>query len=69
MEAPQVLKIDSASPLLGMYLKKMKMLKKDACILMFTVALVATAKTWKQTSSPSTDDWITMQCVYTAEHY
>ena len=28
METPQLLKIDSASPLLGMYLKKMKTLKK-----------------------------------------
>ena len=44
-------------PLLGIYPDK-TFLKKDACTLMFIVALFTRAKTWEQPTCPSTDDWI-----------
>ena len=37
---------------------------------MFTAALSATAKTWKQPKCPSTDEWIKkMWYIYTMEYY
>ena len=37
---------------------------------MFTVALFTTAKTWKQPSCPSTDEWIKkLWFIYTKEYY
>ena len=32
--------------------------KKDTCTPMFIAALYTTAKTWKQPTCPSTEDWI-----------
>ena len=44
---------DPAIPLLGIYLKKMKILTwKDTCTPMFTVALFTRGKIWKQPKCP-----------------
>ena len=48
---------DPAIPPLGIYSEK-AIIKKDACTPMFTVALFTTARTWKQTRCPLTDEWI-----------
>ena len=48
---------DPAIPLLGIYLDK-TFLEKDTCTYMFTAALFAIAKAWKQPKCPSTDEWI-----------
>ena len=34
-----------------------------------TAALFTTAKTWKQTQCPLTDEWIKMWYIYTMEYY
>ena len=49
------LPFDPAIPLLGIYPEK-TMTRKDACTLMFTVALYTIAKTWKQPKCPSTEE-------------
>ena len=50
---------DTAIPLLGICLKKMKtLLQKDTCILAFIAALFTIVKIWKQPKCPSTDEWI-----------
>ena len=36
---------------------------------MFTAALFAIAKTWKQPKCPSTDEWIKMWYIYAMEYY
>ena len=36
---------------------------------MFTVALFTTAKTWKQTKSPSTHEWVKMWYKYRKEYH
>ena len=36
---------------------------------MFIGAVFTTAKTWKQSKCPSTDDWIKMWYIYTIEYY
>ena len=36
---------------------------------MFTAALFAVAKTWKQPKCPSTEEWIKMWYVFTMEYY
>ena len=46
-----------AIPLLGIYLEK-NMIRKDTCTPMFTAAQIITAKTWKQSKYPSTEEWI-----------
>ena len=49
---------DSAIPLLGIYPKDYtSFYYKDACTLMFIVALFTIAKTWNQSKCPSTTDW------------
>ena len=48
---------DAATPLLGICLEK-NMVQKDTCTLKLTAALLTRAETWKQTSCPSTDEWI-----------
>jgi len=53
---------------LGMYPKKEGALK-NACSPMFTAALFAIAKTWKQPKCLSTEEWIKkMWCTYTHTH-
>ena len=51
------LPFDPAIPLLGIYPEKTTTLK-DTCTPMFTAALFAIAKTWKQPKCPSTEEWI-----------
>ena len=46
------------------------MTQKDTCTPMFTAALYAIAKTWKQPKCPLTEEWIQeMQYIYTMEYY
>ena len=47
----------AATPLLGRYLDKI-FIEKDTCAPMFITALSTTAKTWKQSKCPLTDEWI-----------
>ena len=50
---------DPASPLLGIYLEKMRtLIRKDTCTPMFIAALFIVAKTWKQPKCPSKDEWL-----------
>ena len=48
---------DPAIPLLGIYLEETK-IERDTCIFLFSAALFATTRTWKQPRGPSTDEWI-----------
>ena len=48
---------DPAIPLLGIYPDK-TIIQKDSCTPMFTAVLVTIARTWKQTKSPCTEEWI-----------
>ena len=36
---------------------------------MFTAAVLTIAKTWKQSKSPSTDEWIKMWYIYIMEYH
>ena len=36
---------------------------------MFTAALLKIVKTWKQSKSPSTEEWIKKTYIYTMEYY
>ena len=63
------LPFDPAVPLLGIYPEKTTT-RKGTCTLMFTAAPFSIAKTWKQPTCPSTEEWIKkMWCVYTMEYY
>ena len=63
------LSYDSASPLLGIYPEKIKILK-DTCTLMLTAALFMTARTWKQPKCPPTNEWMKkIRSIYTMEYY
>lgn len=44
-------------------------MQKDTGTPMFTAALFAIARTWKQPSCPSTDEWIKLWYIQTVEHY
>ena len=45
-------------------------MEKDTCIPLFTAALFATARTWKQPRCSSTDEWIKkLRYIYTTEYY
>ena len=60
---------DPAIPLLGIYPKETKV-EKDTCTPMFIAALFTTARTWKQPTCQSTDEWIKkLWYVYTMEYY
>ena len=48
---------DPAIPLLGIYPEEIKT-EKDTCTPMFTAALLTIARTRKQPTRPSTDEWI-----------
>ena len=50
---------DLAIPLLGMYLKEMKLTyPRDICTPMVIAILFITAKTWKQHKHSLTDEWL-----------
>ena len=55
---------DPEIPLLGIYTEETK-IETDTCIPLFTAALSATARTWKQPRCPSTDEWIKKCDTYT----
>ena len=61
---------DPATPLLGIYPEKTTT-RKDTCTPMFSAALSAIAKTWKQPKCPSTGEWIKKMryMMYTMEYY
>ena len=48
---------EPAIPLLGIYPEEIK-IEKDICIPLFTAALFAIARTWKQLRRSSTDEWM-----------
>ena len=48
---------EPAIPLLGIYPEEIK-IEKDTCIPLFTAALFAIARTWKQLRRSSTDEWV-----------
>ena len=62
---------DPETPLLDIYLKKLKtFICKDICTPMFTAALFTAAKMRRQLKCPSTGDWIkTMWSICTMEYY
>ena len=63
------LPFDPAVPLLGIYPEKTTT-PKDTCTPMFTAALFAIAKTWKQSKCASTEEWIKkMWYIYTMKYY
>ena len=60
---------DPAIPLLGIHPEK-TIIQKQSCTTMFTAALFAIARTWKQPKCPSTDEWMQkMWHIYTMEYY
>ena len=64
IELPYILAI----PLLGIYPDK-TFLEKDTYTPMFTAALFAIVKTWKQLKCPLTDEQIKMWYIYPMEYY
>jgi hypothetical protein len=65
-----VLPEDPAIPLLGIYPEDVATGNKDECSTMFIVALFITAKSWKESRCPSTEEWIQkMWYFYTMEYY
>uniref|UniRef100_A0A5F9CME4 RNA-directed DNA polymerase n=1 Tax=Oryctolagus cuniculus TaxID=9986 RepID=A0A5F9CME4_RABIT len=65
------LPFDPAIPLLGIYPKEFKLIKKKAvCTLMFIAAQFTIAKTWNQPKCPSMVDWIKkLWDMYSLEYY
>ena len=60
---------DPAIPLLGIYPEETK-IESDTCIPLFTAALFTIARTWKQSSCSSIDEWIKkLWYTYTIECY
>ena len=60
---------DPAIPLLGIHNEETR-IKRDTCTQMFNAALFTIARTWKQPSCPSADEWIRkLWCIYTMEYY
>ena len=60
---------DPAIPLLGIYPEETKT-EKYTCIPLFIAALFTIARTWKQPSYPSIDEWIKkLRYIYTMEYY
>ena len=56
-------------PLLGIYTEETK-IEKDTCTPMFIAALFTIARTWKQPTCRSTDEWIKkLWYIYTMEYY
>ena len=60
---------DPAIPLLGIYPEETK-IERDTCIPLFVAALFTTARTWKQSRCPSTDEWIKkLWYIFTMQYY
>ena len=60
---------DPAIPLLGIHTEETR-IERDTCTPMFIAALFIIARTWKQPSCPSADEWIRkLWYIYTMEYY
>ena len=60
---------DSGIPLLGINPHETK-IEKDTCIPLLIATLFTIAKTWKQPTCPSTDEWIKkLWYIHTVEYY
>ena len=60
---------EPAIPHLGIHPEGSK-IERYTCIPLFTAALFATARTWKQPRCPLTDEWIEkLWYIYTMEYY
>ena len=60
---------DPAIPLLGIHTEETR-IERDMCTPMFTAALFIIARTWKQPTCPSADEWIRkLWYIYTVEYY
>ena len=60
---------DPAIPLLGMHTEETR-IERDTCTPMFIAALIIIARTWKQPSCPSGDQWIrNLWYMYTMKYY
>ena len=61
---------DPVITLLGIYTKNAQLCHKDMCSTMFTAALFAISRTWKQPKCPSIEEWIRkMWYICTMEYY
>ena len=61
---------DPAIPLLGIYPEDSLACNKDTCFTMFIAALFIMARSWKESRSPSMEEWIQkMWYIYTMEYY
>ena len=58
---------DTAIPLLGIYPEETK-IEKYTCIPFFIAPLFTIARTWKQPTCPSTDEWIKLWYIHTMEY-
>ena len=60
---------DPAIPLVGIHTKETR-IERDTCTPMFITALFIIARTWKQPTCPSADEWIRKLCyIYMMEYY
>ena len=60
---------DPAIPLLGIYTEETR-IERDMCTPIFIAALFTIARTWKQPTCPSADEWIRkLWYIYTMEYY
>ena len=59
---------DPAIPLPGIYPEK-TIISKGTCTSKFIAALFIIAKTWKESTCPSTKDWKKIRYIYTMEYY
>ena len=60
---------EPAIPLLGIHTEETR-IEKDMCTPMFIAALFTIARTWKQPTCPSADEWIRkLWYIYTMEYY
>ena len=65
-----VLPENPAIPLLGIYTKGSLTHNKENCSIMFIAALFIIARSWKESSFPSTEEWIQkMRYIYTMEYH
>ena len=61
------LSYDPAISLLGIHTEETK-IERDTCTPMFITALFTIARTWKQPTCPSTDEWIKLWYIHTMEY-
>jgi hypothetical protein len=61
---------DPPIPLLGIYPEEVPTGNNNTCSTMFIAALFIIARSWKEPSYPSTEEWIQkMWYIYTMEYY